>query len=262
MRTLRKVGSEKAITLVALVVTIVILLILAGVSIPMLTGTNGILTQAQKAKLSTELSSYKEQLELYKTEKLSENRDFLESTLTVGKESLTYNTQPEGETGNIKTVIPNIKDEYIDKVEIINKDYAEALKKLNKEDVKVKEDSQYYWRIIAIKEWMEENNTTRPPRCQTSSKTIPEKEGELGTQLSNIRRFLILPYIELENEEDKEAYKEEHPEIEHVMGIVEWIDKNNIKAKEDSKDYKKILEIKNKKMQKMQKNKLYFFVFN
>ena len=119
MRTLRKVGSEKAITLIALVVTIVILLILAGVSIPMLTETNGILTQAQKAKLSTELSSYKEQLELYKTEKLSENRDFLESTLTVGKESLTYNTQPEGETGNIKTVIPNIKDEYIDKVEII-----------------------------------------------------------------------------------------------------------------------------------------------
>ena len=49
----------------------------------------------------------------------AENREFLESTLTVGKESLKYNTQPEGETGNIKTVIPNIKDEYIDKVEII-----------------------------------------------------------------------------------------------------------------------------------------------
>ena len=85
----------------------------------MLIGTNGILTQAQKAKMTTELSSYKEQLELYKTEKLSENREFLESTLTVGKESLKYNTQPAGETGNIKTVIPSIKDEYIDKVEII-----------------------------------------------------------------------------------------------------------------------------------------------
>ena len=85
----------------------------------MLTGTNGILTQAQKAKMTTELSSYKEQLELYKTEKRTENREFLESTLTVGKESLKYNTQPEGETGNIKTVIPSIKDEYIDKVEII-----------------------------------------------------------------------------------------------------------------------------------------------
>ena len=112
-------NKENAITLIALVITIIVLLILAGVSIAMLTGTNGILTQAQKAKMSTELSSYKEQLELYKTEKLSENREFLESTLTVGKESLKYNTQPEGEIGNIKTVIPNIKDEYIDKVEII-----------------------------------------------------------------------------------------------------------------------------------------------
>ncbi len=113
------IRNKKGITLIALVITIIVLLILAGVSIAMLTGTNGILTQAQKAKLSTELSSYKEQLELYKTEKLAENREFLESTLTVGKESLKYNTQPEGETGNIKTVIPSIKDEYIDKVEII-----------------------------------------------------------------------------------------------------------------------------------------------
>ena len=111
--------NTRGITLIALVITIIVLLILAGVSIAMLTGTNGILTQAKKSKMTTELSSYKEQLELYKTEKLSENREFLESTLTVGKESLTYNTQPEGEIGNIKTVIPNIKDEYIDKVEII-----------------------------------------------------------------------------------------------------------------------------------------------
>ena len=78
------IKNKKGITLIALVITIIVLLILAGVSIAMLTGTNGILTQAQKAKLSTELSSYKEQLELYKTEKFSENREFLESTLTVG----------------------------------------------------------------------------------------------------------------------------------------------------------------------------------
>ena len=116
---IRKIENRQGITLIALVITIVVLLILAGVSIAMLTGQNGILTQAQKAKMKTELSSYKEQLELYKTEKLSENREFLENTLTVGKENLTYNTQPEGETGNIKTVIPNIKDEYIDKIEII-----------------------------------------------------------------------------------------------------------------------------------------------
>ena len=123
-------------------------------------------------------------------------------------------------------------------------DVMEIIEWIDKNNVKEKEDSKYYWRILAIKEWMKENNTIRPPRCQTTTKTIPEKEGELGTQLSNIRRFLILPYIELENEEDKEKYKAKHPELEYVMGIVEWIDKNNIKAKEDSKYYVDILEIK------------------
>ena len=38
--------KEQGITLIALVVTIVVLLILAGVSISMLTGENGIVTQA------------------------------------------------------------------------------------------------------------------------------------------------------------------------------------------------------------------------
>ena len=46
--------KERGITLIALVITIIVLLILAGVSIAMLTGQNGILTQAQKAKNETE----------------------------------------------------------------------------------------------------------------------------------------------------------------------------------------------------------------
>lgn len=46
--------KNKGITLIALVITIIVLLILAGVSIAMLTGQNGILTQAQKAKTETE----------------------------------------------------------------------------------------------------------------------------------------------------------------------------------------------------------------
>lgn len=41
--------DQKGITLVALVVTIVVLLILAGTSIAMLSGDNGIITQAQKS---------------------------------------------------------------------------------------------------------------------------------------------------------------------------------------------------------------------
>ena len=46
--------NSNGITLIALVITIIVLLILAGVSIAMLTGDNGILTQAQNAKNRTE----------------------------------------------------------------------------------------------------------------------------------------------------------------------------------------------------------------
>ena len=45
--------NNKGITLIALVITIIVLLILAGVSIAMLTGDNGILTQATSARDDT-----------------------------------------------------------------------------------------------------------------------------------------------------------------------------------------------------------------
>ena len=45
--------KEKGITLIALVITIIVLLILAGVTIATLTGDNGILNQAGKAKYKT-----------------------------------------------------------------------------------------------------------------------------------------------------------------------------------------------------------------
>ena len=54
----------KGITLIALVITIIVLLILAGVSIAMLTGQNGILTQAQNSAEQTEIANAKEQAKL------------------------------------------------------------------------------------------------------------------------------------------------------------------------------------------------------
>lgn len=44
------ITNQKGITLIALVITIIVLLILAGVSIAMLTGDNGILTRANESK--------------------------------------------------------------------------------------------------------------------------------------------------------------------------------------------------------------------
>lgn len=56
--------KNAGITLIALVVTIVVLLILAGISIQMLTGNSGILTQAQNAKDSTRGGDVQEQVNL------------------------------------------------------------------------------------------------------------------------------------------------------------------------------------------------------
>lgn len=60
-----KVAKEKkGITLIALVITIIVLLILAGVSIATLTGENGILTRAQEAKEENEKAEIIEQIRL------------------------------------------------------------------------------------------------------------------------------------------------------------------------------------------------------
>ncbi len=57
-------NKNKGITLIALVITIIVLLILAGVSIAMLTGDNGILTKAQTAKINTDRESAKEKVQI------------------------------------------------------------------------------------------------------------------------------------------------------------------------------------------------------
>jgi len=60
--------NQKGITLIALVVTIIVLLILAGVTINMVLGNDGIIAQAQQAKLAQREAQLKEEIELYKTE--------------------------------------------------------------------------------------------------------------------------------------------------------------------------------------------------
>ena len=55
---------EKGITLIALVITIIVLLILAGVTIATLTGDNGILTKAGDAKTQTEQAKEDENLKI------------------------------------------------------------------------------------------------------------------------------------------------------------------------------------------------------
>lgn len=56
--------NNKGVSLVALVITIIVLLILAGITINLTVGSNGILTKAQKAREQTNMSQAKESVEL------------------------------------------------------------------------------------------------------------------------------------------------------------------------------------------------------
>ena len=94
----KEIKKNKGITLIALVVTIIVLLILAGISIAMLTGQNGILNRAAEAKNSTETAQTDEQVKLSVAEALSNGlgtitednlREALNNNVGAGKYELT-----------------------------------------------------------------------------------------------------------------------------------------------------------------------------
>ena len=97
--------KEKGITLIALVITIIVLLILAGVTIATLTEDNGILTRATETKEETEIGDEKEKVELSAVGALAKDnggeikRNNLNYELTsyIGAEGTDY-TLSESET--------------------------------------------------------------------------------------------------------------------------------------------------------------------
>ena len=72
-RKIQREAKQKGITLIALVITIIVLLILAGVTIATLTGENGILTRASEASIETRGATVEERKDLWKVEQQSDN---------------------------------------------------------------------------------------------------------------------------------------------------------------------------------------------
>lgn len=75
--------NEKGITLIALVITIIVLIILAAVSIAMLTGDSGILTEADNARDMTNESTIADKINMelnaFKTDILADEKISYES---------------------------------------------------------------------------------------------------------------------------------------------------------------------------------------
>lgn len=114
----QKLKESKGITLIALVITIIVLLILAGVTIATLTGENGILNQANKSKISIEEARIEEEIKLAlikvnASKQINDNQDKDKATLL--KEELQKNdTDVEVSTNEIngKGLITKYKGQY------------------------------------------------------------------------------------------------------------------------------------------------------
>ena len=156
-----QIKKIRGITLIALVITIVVLLILAGVSISMLTSDNGIITKASTAKIATELTGIKEGIELEQIQGETKN------------ESLRYMTVEEA---NEK--LKDIPEEYKGKIGLYRE---EPIYLGNEEDEVAKIAQNYGYRVINM---TEEEFKYYIELGILEDKVIENKEKKIGRELA------------------------------------------------------------------------------
>ena len=195
-KLINKIRNEKAITLVALVVTIIVLLILAGVAISLSIGNNGIISRGELTAEGNKLASYKEKLEMYKAEKIMENENFLEETLSAGTDYLQYNTKKAEEKGTIKTIIPEFEDKYLGKLEIIKGELF--LTSTDKKEVQAAKIAGVEFNPYDITEdgELQSSNTNLELMSPDGTLTIPSNVSKIGYgAFSNVEglKTIIIP---------------------------------------------------------------------
>ena len=111
----RRYYEEKGITLIALVITIVVLIILAAISINMAFGSNGLITRAQEAKLQQKIADLQEMLDMEKMESLidEEGHITIEDYLNHIKEEGIIGDEDIQDTDNEDEKYIIIEDEYV-----------------------------------------------------------------------------------------------------------------------------------------------------
>lgn len=105
---------QKGITLIALVVTIVVLLILAGIALNLVLGDNGIITRSKEAKVTQEEVAEKEQIEMALAGYYAEGED--KGTLNMSKFDEGKITTTDGKQYEV------IEDDTIQEDYVIEKD--------------------------------------------------------------------------------------------------------------------------------------------
>ena len=207
--------KEKGITLVALVVTIVVLLILAGVTISLLLDENGIIAKSKDARNANRAGAIKEEITLWKADKFAADNgagshesmdDFLArlktrglisdediatikdtKKLQVGKETIVF-------PSDAKTLVQAFKDNEIKVGDYLNyNDYVDETKTcttLTNEngwaDQKYTATKNTYWQVLGLDETGE--------RLMLISQSPIKKEMKTGDTVEDWKK---IPYLVL-----------------------------------------------------------------
>ena len=207
--------NKKGITLIALVVTIVVLLILAGVTISLLLDENGIIAKSKDARNANRAGAIKEEITLWKADKFAADNgagshesmdDFLARLKTrglisdediatikdtrklqVGKETIVF-------PSDAKTLVQAFKDNEIKVGDYLNyndyvdesKTYTTATNENGWADQKYTATKNTYWQVLGLDETGE--------RLMLISQSPIKKEMKTGDTVEDWKK---IPYLVL-----------------------------------------------------------------
>ena len=217
-----KKTKVNGITLIALVITIIVLLILAGISISMLSGDNSILKMAAKAKEKTNVEQVKEQIKL---EVLgSYENGILDPVKT--KENILKNIQGatvEENSFPLTVNISNSKDAFMinsdGSVEVNNKKYAMFDKGT----------------VVAEKMWNLASDgisiANGEPMSNMSINAIKQYNGSLTQEELNARHAVDVSWMDgyTMYEQNPDSFGDKLPENIELCPIYMWFEKEENK---------------------------------
>ena len=107
MKINKKINQKEiaGITLIALVITIIVLLILAAISVTMITGDNSILKRAVDAKEKTEIEQYREQIQVEVIGSYEKNGDLIATKIKDNIENHVSGASVDGEDFDLDVTV-------------------------------------------------------------------------------------------------------------------------------------------------------------
>lgn len=234
---IKDLKNTKAITLIAMVVTIVVLLILAGVSISTLTGENGIITGAMEAKEKTEIAKEQELVNMaVVSARLGQNPDINYNVLkkniksSFGTEAMTDMVVDNEETGKVGYIIrlPNGNVYPVETKKGLKDIFIPENDSSGSYDVKVKGYKMEIGKKIGLRFYF----TMPEEKINSGTETIKLTIGTKDPQVINISRSTV--YKETVNEEQCYYVESKIASYEMSQNINFCAYNNNI---QDSKEY-------------------------